>query len=62
MKSIVRLICARSRTSRYFVSWAAAFSSGVFGVGVLVGRLRETRARFGLRDVEDVLAWLEAAR
>jgi trehalose 6-phosphate phosphatase len=32
------------------------------GFGVLVGRPRETRARFGLRDVEDVLAWLEAAR
>jgi len=32
------------------------------GFGVLVGRPRETHARFGLRNVEDVLAWLEAAR
>lgn len=32
------------------------------GYGVLVGRPRETHARFGLRNVEDVLAWLEAAR
>ncbi|MBL8555219.1 MAG: trehalose-phosphatase [Phenylobacterium sp.] len=32
------------------------------GYGVLVGRPRETEARFGLRNVEDVLAWLEAAR
>lgn len=32
------------------------------GFGVLVGRPRPTHARFGLRDVEDVLAWLEAAR
>lgn len=32
------------------------------GYGVLVGRPRPTAARFGLRNVEDVLAWLEAAR
>jgi trehalose 6-phosphate phosphatase len=32
------------------------------GFGVLVGRPRPTGARFGLRNVEDVLAWLEAAR
>lgn len=32
------------------------------GFGILVGRPRETHARFGLRNVEDVLAWLEAAR
>lgn len=32
------------------------------GFGVLVGSPRETHARFGLRNVEDVLAWLEAAR
>jgi len=32
------------------------------GYGVLVGRPRETYARFGLRNVEDVMAWLEAAR
>jgi trehalose 6-phosphate phosphatase len=32
------------------------------GFGVLVGRPRPTQARFGLRNVEDVLAWLEAAR
>lgn len=32
------------------------------GFGVLVGNPRETHARFGLRNVEDVLAWLEAAR
>jgi len=32
------------------------------GFGVLVGRPRDTHARFGLRNVEDVLAWLEAAR
>lgn len=32
------------------------------GFGVLVGRARKTHARFGLRNVEDVLAWLEAAR
>jgi trehalose 6-phosphate phosphatase len=32
------------------------------GSGVLVGRPRQTHARFGLRNVEDVLAWLEAAR
>lgn len=32
------------------------------GYGVLVGRPRVTQARFGLRNVEDVLAWLEAAR
>lgn len=32
------------------------------GFGVLVGRPRQTHARFGLRNVEDVLAWLEAAR
>lgn len=32
------------------------------GFGVLVGGYRETHARFGLRNVEDVLAWLEAAK
>jgi trehalose 6-phosphate phosphatase len=32
------------------------------GFGVLVGRPRPTHAHFGLRNVEDVLAWLEAAR
>ena len=32
------------------------------GFGVLVGRPRQTHARFGLRNVEDMLAWLEAAR
>lgn len=32
------------------------------GFGVLVGRPRATHARFGLRNVEDVLAWLEAAK
>ena len=32
------------------------------GFGVLVGRPRATAARFGLRGVEDLLAWLEAAR
>ncbi|WP_293898201.1 trehalose-phosphatase [Phenylobacterium sp.] len=32
------------------------------GVGVLVGRPRATHARFGLRGVEDVMAWLEAAQ
>jgi trehalose 6-phosphate phosphatase len=32
------------------------------GYGVLVGRPRATHARFGLRNVDDVLAWLEAAR
>jgi trehalose 6-phosphate phosphatase len=32
------------------------------GFGVLVGHPRETHARFGLRNVDDVLAWLEAAR
>lgn len=32
------------------------------GYGVLVGRPRATAARFGLRSVDDVLAWLEAAR
>jgi trehalose 6-phosphate phosphatase len=32
------------------------------GFGVLVGGPRQTGARFGLRDVEEVLAWLEAAR
>jgi trehalose 6-phosphate phosphatase len=31
------------------------------GYGVLVGRPRETKALFGLRNVEDVMAWLEAA-
>jgi trehalose 6-phosphate phosphatase len=32
------------------------------GFGVLVGRPRQTHARYGLRNVEDVMAWLEAAR
>ena len=32
------------------------------GCGVLVGRPRDTAARCGLRNVEDVAAWLEAAR
>jgi len=32
------------------------------GQGVLVGRPRPTHARFGLRNVEDVAAWLEAAQ
>jgi trehalose 6-phosphate phosphatase len=32
------------------------------GFGVLVGRPRQTHARFGLRNVEDVMTWLEAAR
>ncbi|MBW8813524.1 MAG: trehalose-phosphatase [Caulobacterales bacterium] len=32
------------------------------GYGVLVGRPRPTHARFGLRDVDAVMAWLEAAR
>jgi trehalose 6-phosphate phosphatase len=32
------------------------------GYGVLVGRPRPTHARFGLRDVEAVMTWLEAAR
>jgi trehalose 6-phosphate phosphatase len=32
------------------------------GYAVLVGRPRQTHARFGLRSVEDVMAWLEAAR
>lgn len=31
------------------------------GFGVLVGRPRRTHARFGLRNVGDVAAWLEAA-
>ncbi len=31
------------------------------GYGVLVGRPRRTHARFGLRDVDAVMAWLEAA-
>jgi trehalose 6-phosphate phosphatase len=31
------------------------------GYGVLVGRPRPTHARFGLRDVDAVMAWLEAA-
>lgn len=35
---------------------------GLGGYGVLVGAPRATHARFGLRNVEDVLAWLEAAR
>jgi trehalose 6-phosphate phosphatase len=32
------------------------------GYGILVGRPRQTHARFGLRNVEDVMAWLEAAQ
>ena len=32
------------------------------GFGVLVGQPRQTHARFGLRSVGDVMAWLEAAR
>jgi len=32
------------------------------GFGVLVGRPRVTAARFGLRGVEDLIAWLEAAQ
>ena len=32
------------------------------GFGVLVGRSRATAAGFGLRGVEDLLAWLEAAK
>ena len=32
------------------------------GFGVLVGRPRPTKARYGLRNVEDVMAWLEAAQ
>lgn len=32
------------------------------GYGVLVGRPRDTQALCGLRNVEDVAAWLEAAR
>ena len=32
------------------------------GYGVLVGPPRQTHACFGLRNVEDVMAWLEAAR
>lgn len=32
------------------------------GFGVLVGRPRQTHARFSLAAVDDVLAWLEAAR
>lgn len=32
------------------------------GFGVLVGPPRRTHARFGLRSVADVMAWLEAAR
>jgi len=32
------------------------------GFGVLVGRSRRTAAHFGLRGVEDLIAWLEAAR
>ncbi len=32
------------------------------GFGVLVGPPRSTHARFGLRDVEAVLAWLEASQ
>ena len=32
------------------------------GFGVLVGRPRRTHARFGLRTVEDVMTWLEAAQ
>ncbi|HEY0646699.1 trehalose-phosphatase [Phenylobacterium sp.] len=32
------------------------------GFSVLVGPPRQTHARFGLRNVEDVMAWLEAAR
>lgn len=31
------------------------------GFGVLVGRPRSTAARYGLRGVEDLIAWLEAA-
>lgn len=31
------------------------------GMGVLVGQPRPTNAHFGLRDVDDVLTWLEAA-
>ncbi|MDZ4374606.1 MAG: trehalose-phosphatase, partial [Phenylobacterium sp.] len=32
------------------------------GHGVLVGPRRQTAATFGLRDVDDVLRWLESAR
>lgn len=32
------------------------------GFGVLVGARRQTRARYGLRGVEETLAWLEAIR
>jgi trehalose 6-phosphate phosphatase len=32
------------------------------GFGVLVGRVRPTAARFALRSVDDMMAWLEAAR
>lgn len=32
------------------------------GFGVLVGRPRHSHARFALRGVEDVMAWLEAAQ
>jgi trehalose 6-phosphate phosphatase len=32
------------------------------GFGVLVGRPRTTRARYGLGKVDDVMAWLEASR
>ncbi len=32
------------------------------GYGVLVGAPRATAATFGLHDVDEVLAWLEAAR
>ncbi|HET6969627.1 MAG TPA: trehalose-phosphatase [Phenylobacterium sp.] len=35
---------------------------GLGGYGVLVGRARPTHARFGLRDVDAVMAWLEDAR
>lgn len=40
--------------------FAAAVRLG--GFGVLVGRPRPTHARFSLRNVEDVMAWLEAAK
>ena len=38
--------------------FAAAQSCG--GFGILVGRRRETKAKYRLADVDGVIAWLEA--
>ena len=39
--------------------FAAAAARG--GAGILVGPRRDTAATYGLRDVADVLAWLDEA-